>query len=201
MRRGASGRFLQRKSEVPRMRKAKAECKIKCPLCRTALTVCVVVLLAAALLLTVGTLRGDGYTWLTLPAYITAEKLADAAVDMHPIRLRQCVAFTGVGPQDELEIRSRLQALAEENDIRMTDGWSQLRRCAADDGVQQLSVFFLVEADGKTYTVEFPGSLREPLAGKAALRYPLITDNGTGGYVQPVWADTLADALCTHDPG
>ena len=167
---------------------------------RAVLGVLAVVLAAAALLLTVGTLRGDGYTWFTLPAYITAEKLADAAVDMHPIRLRRCVAFTGVGPQDELEMRSRLQALAADG-VVITDGRSELRRCAADDGVQELSVFFTVEADGKTYTVEFPGSLWEPFAGKAALRYPLVTDDSTGRYAEPAWADALADALCTHDPG
>ena len=72
---------------------------------------------------------------------------------------------------------------------------------AADDGVQQLSVFFLVEAAGKIYTVEFPGSLWEPFAGKVALRYPLAKENETDRYVEPEWLDALADALCTHDPG
>ena len=183
------------------MKKKGSDRKTAHPLRRAVVGVLAAVLAAAALLLTVGTLRGDGYTWLTLPAYITAEKLADAAVDMHPIRLRQCVAFTGVGPQDELEMRRRLQELAAEEGVVLTDGWSQLRRCAADDGVQQLSVFFAAEADGKTYTVEFPGSLWEPFAGKAALRYPLVTDNSTGNFVEPAWASALADALCTHDPG
>lgn len=183
------------------MKKTETGRKTAHPLGRMAVWVLAVMLAAAALLLTAGTLRGDGYTWLTLPAYRTAEKLADAVVDMHPIRLRRCVSFTGVGPQDELEMRSRLQTLAQEKGVVLTDGWSELRRCAADDGVQQLSVFFLVEAAGKTYTVEFPGSLWEPFAGKAALRYPLAKESGTDRYVEPEWLDALADALCTHDPG
>ncbi len=156
---------------------------------------------AGALLLTVCTLRGDGYTWFSLPAYITAERLADAVVDMHPLRLRKYVAFTGVGPQDELEMRAGLQELALEDMVVISDGWSEMKRCAADDGVQELSVFFTVDADGKRYTVEFPGSLWEPFAGKAALRKPLVLDNSTGRYVEPEWLDALADALCTHNPG
>ena len=168
---------------------------------RAAVGILAVVLAAAALLLTVCTVQGDGYTWFTLPAYITAEKLADAAVDRDPIRLRGCVAFTGVGPQDELEMRSRLQALPTEYGVHILEGWAELGSCAADDGIQQLSVFFSVGADGKTYTVEFPGSLWNILNGKAALRYPLAREDSTGRYVEPEWLDMLADALCTHDPG
>ena len=81
------------------MRKTETGRKTVHPLGRMAVWTLTAALAAAALLLTVGTLRGDGYTWLTLPAYSTAEKLADAAVDMHPIRLRRCVSFTGIGPQ------------------------------------------------------------------------------------------------------
>lgn len=170
-------------------------------LLRAAAWVLAALLGVAALLLTVCTLRGDGYTWFSLPAYITAEKLADAVTDMHPLRMRKYIAFTGVGPQDELEIRQKLQALALEDGVHISEGWSQLSRCAADDGVQELSVFFTVWRAGKSYTVEFPGSLWDPFAQKAALRYPLVTDNSTGRYVEPLWLDALADALCTHDPG
>lgn len=168
---------------------------------RAAVGVLAAVLVALALLLTICTVQGDGYTWFTLPAYITAEKLADAAVDRDPIRLRGCVAFTGVGPQDELGMRSLLQALPEAYDVHLRKGWAELGRCAADDGVQELSVFFSIDADGKNYTVEFPGSLWDIWNGKAALRYPLVKENDTGRYVEPEWIDALANALCTHDPG
>ncbi len=162
--------------------------------------VLVAALAVTALFLTVCTLRGDGYTWFTLPAYITAEKLADAVVDMDPVRMNSCISFTGVGPQDELQMRERLLALAQDGYF-ILEGWSELRRCAADDGIQELSVFFTVDAQGQVYTVEFPGSLWELWRGKAALRRPLVMDDSTGRYVEPLWLDSLADALCTHDPG
>lgn len=170
-------------------------------LLRAAAWVAAVLLGVVALLLTVCTLRGDGFTWFSLPAYITAEKLADAVVDENPIRMRKYIAFTGVGPQDELEIRQKLQALALEDGVHLSEGRSSFSRCAADDGIQELSVFFTVWHEGKSYTAEFPGSLWEPFGGKAALRYPLVKDNSTGRYVEPLWLDALADALCTHNPG
>ena len=159
-----------------------------------------VLLSAAAVLLTVGTLRGDGYTWATLPAYRTAERLADAVVKNDPRKLDDVLFFTGVGPQDELDVHHRLVELQGQG-VTVTGGRSQLRRCAAEDGVQELSVFFTVETEGAVYTVEFPGSLRGVFGTKAALRYPLVTKKETGRYVQPEWADALAAALCTHDPG
>lgn len=168
---------------------------------RAVLWVLAAVLAVTALLLTVCTLRGDGYTWFSLPAYITAERLADAVVDMDPVRMGSRISFTGVGPQDELEIREKLWTLALEDGVHLNRGWAEFDRCAADDGVQELSVFFEVGAGGSIYIVEFPGSLWELWRGKAALRHPLVMDRSTGRYVEPLWLDSLADALCTHDPG
>ena len=166
---------------------------------RCAAAVLIALPAAAALLLTAGTLRGDGWTWSALPAYITAERLADRVVDNDPRKLDDVIFFTGIGPTDELAVRHRLTALREQG-VVITDGWSRLRHCMADDGVQELSVFFSVEADSAVYTVEFPGSLRGCFGGKAMLRHPLVK-NALVEYVQPEWAAALADALCTHDPG
>lgn len=134
-----------------------------------------------------GLFFGDGFAWRCIPAYLCAQKAAQALVTNDPQAIQ-----TYIGNADGLS--EALDTLAQQDvDIwRAKAIWSRTR---LDDMFLRLEVELIVTRAGIQYRFTCPGTYRN---GKVEFMQ-IVSPSQEQPY--PDWILALSDALCTYDPG
>ncbi len=134
-----------------------------------------------------GVIRGDGFTWRCIPAYLCAQKAARAIETGEEEAIR-----TYIGNSEGMA--SALAALRDDG-MEIRSAKANFWQTRLDDGFLWLEVDLLVRYDGLQYQFVCKGTYRE---GKVELM-SIISPNV--GQTYPDWVLELSDALGTYNPG
>ena len=132
-------------------------------------------------------IRGDGFTWRCIPAYLCAQKAARAIETGEEEAIH-----TYIGNSEGMA--SALAALRDDG-MEICNAKANFWQTRLDDGFLWLEVDLLVRYDGLQYQFVCKGTYRE---GKVELM-SIISPNV--GQTYPDWILELSDALGTYNPG
>lgn len=132
-------------------------------------------------------IRGDGFTWRCIPAYLCAQKAARAIETGEEEAIH-----TYIGNSEGMA--SALAALRDDG-MEICNAKANFWQTRLDDGFLWLEVDLLVQYDGLQYQFVCKGTYRK---GKVELM-SIISPNV--GQTYPDWILELSDALGTYNPG
>lgn len=134
-----------------------------------------------------GWIRGDGFTWQCIPAYLCAQKAARA------IETGEAEAIhTYIGNSEGMA--SALAALRDDG-MEIRSAKANFWQTRLDDGFLWLEVDLLVRYDGLQYQFVCKGTYREEKVELMSIISPSVEQT------YPDWILELSDALGTYNPG
>lgn len=163
----------------------------------------IIVLLALAVLPTIGTITGDGFSWKSFPTYYGTVKGSRALINGDKSQLEGCIGFSGIyGAKTADELASYLDFISKEG-IRIVDVDANLLSCTLEDRFPHTAITLTVQVASAEYQIECLGTVQD---GKLVLIrfYDEWLDNPTDPFVEEVaaaWIADLEQILCTYDPG
>lgn len=170
---------------------------------RTALVSGVLIALILSAIPTIGSLRGEGFSWRSIGTFAAGTQAADAVASGHISRIRDAI-----GTDDalgELKTGDIFLGLAdlEAEGVQVTEGKALLGETQEEDGFSTTVLRFIVKDGVVEYQLDF---LATASGGKAYMIR--LEDIRFAGETEPLmeswypeWLGEFEELLCTYNPG
>ncbi len=153
----------------------------------TVVGIVAIFIVISLLILTVASIRGEGFSWGCIPAYISAQRVAKALQNCDKQAIEMNIA-------NAKNVHNGLVKL-EEQHICIRDAKASVLDVRLDDGILLLEIKFAVNYQDVKYIFTCYGTYKN---GKVELMR-IVSPNGYDEY--PEWILELNDVLCTYNPG